>query len=150
MSSIPRFAAYAAAFEKAYESNDWSLVEPFFEEDAVYEVRDFPAPLGGVVRGRAAILAYFDRVLNGFDRKFGARAVELVEGPRESDGAVWLKGRAIYTTPGLPDLVFELEETATFEGDRIRRLEDRYERAEIEKVLAWARTHGAAIGIHFG
>jgi hypothetical protein len=150
MSSIPRFAAYAAAFEKAYESNDWSLVEPFFTEDAVYEVHDFPEPLGGVVRGRGEILAYFDRILNGFDRKFGSRAVELLEGPRESDGAVWLKGRAIYTTPGLPNLVFDLEETATFAGDRIRLLEDRYEATEIAKVLEWARAYGDKIGITVG
>jgi hypothetical protein len=35
VSSIPRFAAYAVAFEKAYASDDWSLVEDFFTEDAV-------------------------------------------------------------------------------------------------------------------
>src|SRR5688572_14374640 len=29
MPLIPRFAAYAAAFEKSYASDDWSEVEPF-------------------------------------------------------------------------------------------------------------------------
>ena len=38
MSNIPRFAAYAAAFEKAYESDDWEEVGSFFSDDAVYEV----------------------------------------------------------------------------------------------------------------
>src|SRR5262245_40114263 len=112
--SIPRFVTYAAAFEKAYASNDWSLVEPYFHEDAVYEVRDLPPPIGGVVRGRAAILAYFDRVVNGFDKKFASRTVLHRDGPRESDGEVWVKGGVRYTAPGVPDLEFDLEETATF------------------------------------
>ena len=43
--SIPRFGAYAAAFEKAFENDDWSVVEPFFHEDAVYEVA-LPPPFG--------------------------------------------------------------------------------------------------------
>lgn len=56
MSRIPRFIAYAAEFEKAFESDDWSLLEPFFSEDAVYEIG---LPLLGKQRceNRAAILA---------------------------------------------------------------------------------------------
>jgi len=38
LSNIPRFAAYAAAFEKAYEDDEWSALEEFFSEDAVYEI----------------------------------------------------------------------------------------------------------------
>ncbi len=56
MSLTAQFVAYAAAFEKAYVSDDWSLVEPFFTEEAVYEVALDP-PMGGCFEGRAAILA---------------------------------------------------------------------------------------------
>ena len=80
---IPRFGAYAAAFEKAYAGDEWSLVEPFFAEDAVYDA-GLPELLGGRIEGRAAILAYFRDVLNRFDRRFASRRVELLEGPRES------------------------------------------------------------------
>jgi ketosteroid isomerase-like protein len=146
MSKIPRFAEYAAAFEKAYASDDWSLVEPFFHEDAVYEVGTAP-PLGGTFRGRDAILAYFKDILDRFDRRFASRAVDLVEGPTEQGDAVWIRGRATYTAEGAPELSFVLEETATFDGDRIRRLEDRYEDAEEARVMAYLAEHGARLGI---
>jgi ketosteroid isomerase-like protein len=73
VSKIARFAAYAAAFEKAFESDDWSLVEPFFSEDAVYDV-DLDPPMGGRFEGRPAILAYFKQVLDRFDRRFESRS----------------------------------------------------------------------------
>ena len=74
MSHLERFAAYAAAFEKAYASDDWSLVEPFFTEDAVYEVPLDP-PIGGRFEGRPAILAYFKDVTARFDRHFASREI---------------------------------------------------------------------------
>lgn len=144
--SIARFAAYAAAFEKAYASDDWSGVAPFFYEDAVYEVQAGP-PFGGRFEGRDAILAYFKRILDGFDRRFDERTVGLVAGPTEQGGRVWLRGRAGYRKAGVPDLGFELEEIAHFEGERIRWLEDRYDRATGQAVQAWLGRHGATLGL---
>lgn len=159
MSVIPSFAAYAAAFEQAYASDDWSVVEPFFTADAVYEV-GLPAPMGGRFEGRDAILAYFRRVLDGFDRRFASREVTLLEGPREEEASVWIRGRAAYAAPGVPELAFDLEETAWFEDAggngaggghrRIRRLEDRYDAAAHEILTAYLRDHGAELGLAVG
>lgn len=146
MSKIPRFAAYAAAFEQAVETDDWSLVEPFFTEDAVYEVPLGP-PLGGRFEGRAAILRYFKRVLDGFDRRFASRELALLEGPREEADSVWIRGSATYRAAGVPDFVLELEETAHFEGDRIRRLADRYEPAMEKAIDAYVAAHGLKLGL---
>ena len=153
MSAIPSFAAYAAAFEKAYASDDWSVVEPFFTPDAVYEVGLAP-PFGGRFEGRDAILAYFRRVLDGFDRRMGGREVSLLEGPREEGDAVWIRGRAAYgAASGLPALAFELEEIAAFtaedaeHGRRIRRLEDRYDAATRERLDAYVRDHAGKLGL---
>lgn len=146
MSLIPRFAAYAAAFEKAVESDDWTLVEPFFTEDAVYVV-DVGPPFGGRFEGRDAILAYFQSILDRFDRRFESREIALVEGPRDDGDAVWLRGSATYRAASVPELSFELEETAHFQGDRIRLLEDRYDGANEEAVEAWLGEHGARLGI---
>ena len=66
MSNIPRFAAYAAAFEKSYESDDWASVRPFFAEDAVYDSGS-EAFMGGHFEGRDAIISYFKAVLDGAD-----------------------------------------------------------------------------------
>ncbi len=144
--SIARFAAYAAAFEKAVETDDWSLVEPFFHEEAVYEVPIGP-PLGGRFEGRAAILAYFKRVLDDFDRRFASRTVELLEGPVEKGNEVWVKGVARYTADGLPGLAFELEETVRFDGDRIVHLADAYDAETERAVREYLAAHGERLGI---
>ncbi len=149
MSVIPHFATYAAAFEAAYASDDWSRVAPFFTDDAVYEAK-LPAPLGGRFEGRAAILAYFKFVLDHFDRRFASREIGIVSGPREQGDSVWLRGFARYVAPGVPDLRFELEETVWLDGDRIRRMEDRYDAATIADLETYLREHGAKLGITLG
>lgn len=149
--SIPRFAAYAAAFEKAFASDDWSVVEPFFTEDAEYEVGlgpPFTPESGSCLRGRDAVLAYFKKALDAFDRRFATREVVLLDGPRVDGDAVWIRGRADYTSPVAPDLSFELEEIAVFSGDAIRRLEDRYDADTIAAVDAYVAAHGEKL--HFG
>jgi hypothetical protein len=146
MPLIPRFAAYAAAFEKSYASDDWSEVEPFFTEDAVYETGLGP-PFGGTVGGRAAILAYFRDVLDRFDRRFASRELALLAGPKETGDSVWIRGSATYRAAGVPDFTLELEETATFAGDRIRRLEDRYTPAMQQAIADHLKAYGGKLGI---
>jgi len=142
MSKIPRFAAYAAAFEKAYANDDWSLVEPFFTEDVVYETGLGP-PFGGTVTGRAAILAYFRDIVDRFE----SRELALLEGPEQEGDAVWIRGSATYRAPGVPDFVLELEETTRFDGDRIRRLEDRYSPAMQQALADHLKAYGGKLGI---
>jgi hypothetical protein len=146
MSLTAQFAAYAAAFEEAYVSDDWSLVEPFFTEEAVYEVALDP-PMGGCFEGRAAILAYFKAVLDQFDRRFESREIALIEGPKEDGESVWIRGNATYRAKSVPDFVLELEETVYFEGDRIRRLEDHYEPEMKQRIADYLQEHGQKLGI---
>jgi SnoaL-like domain len=146
MSKIPRFAAYAAAFEKSVASDDWSLLEPFFTEDAVYDIPIGP-PLGGRIEGRDAILAWFKDILDRFDRRFESRELALLQGPTESDDSVWIRGSATYRAAGVPEFVLELEETVTFDGERIRLLEDHYEPAMEQAVADYLKVHGDKLGI---
>ena len=146
MSKVAHFAAYAAAFEKAFVSDDWSLVEPFFTEDAVYEVPLDP-PMGGRFEGRAAILEYFKNVLDRFDRRFESREIALLEGPTEDGESVWIRGTATYRAEGVPDFILELEETVHFEGDRIRRMEDDYQPAMKQRIASYLKEHGQKLGI---
>lgn len=146
MSLIPLFVKYAGAFEEAYESDDWSAIAPYFAPDAVYEIQNMPAPIGGRCEGRDAILAYFKSVLDGFDRKFASRSVALLRGPREEGRSVWIRGSATYTAGGAPTLRFELEETVTFDAQgRISRLEDRYDEEAIGTVTDYVNAHGTAL-----
>ena len=146
MSVIPHFVNYAAAFEKAYASDDWLLVAPFFSDDAVYEAQ-LPVPLGGRFEGRAAILGYFKFVLDNFDRRFASREIGLISGPREAGDSVLLRGFARYTAAGVPDLYFELDIHVAFDGDRIRSMEDSYDAATIAELQTYLRDYGAKLGI---
>jgi len=144
MGTIERYVAYATAFEEAYVSDDWSKLEPFFTEDAVYEFIA-PAPIGGKYEGRAAVLAQFKNSVNGLDRRFDSRKVEVLEGPSEKDGAVCIRWAAIYTLSGAPECRMEGEERAMFVGDRIRRLVDSMTDAQTGRVGAYLAQHGAKL-----
>jgi hypothetical protein len=146
MSHIGRFAAYAAAFERAYESDDWSEVETYFADDAVYEIG---LPILGAERceGRAAIVAWFKDVLDRFDRRFATRTLDLLEGPKESGNEVWIRGTATYTAEGVPDFALTLAETIRFDGDKIVHLEDHYTPEMLEETTRFALEHGAKLGM---
>lgn len=144
MGMIERYLAYAAAFEEAYASDNWSKLEPFFTEDAVYAFVA-PAPFGGEYKGRAAVLAQFKNSVNSLDRRFDSRAVEALEGPSEKDGKVWMRWAATYTLAGAPDCRMEGEERAVFSGDRISRLEDSMTDAEAGRLGAYFAQHGAKL-----
>lgn len=144
MGTIDRFVAYASAFEEAYATDNWAQLEPFFTEDAVYE-SVAPAPFGGEYKGRTAIFTQFQNSANAFDRRFASRKLEILEGPIEKDGGVWIRCAIIYTLAGAPDCRIEAEERAMFTGDRISRLEDRIMAAEIEKVGTYVAQHGTKL-----
>jgi hypothetical protein len=144
MGKIDRYLAYAAAFEEAYVSDDWAKLEPFFTEDAVYAFLA-PAPFGGAYEGRAAVLTQFKNSVNALDRRFDSRRVEVLEGPGEKDGAVWIRWAAIYTLAGAPDCRMEGEERAVFTGDRISRLEDSMAEAEASRVGVYLAQYGAKL-----
>jgi hypothetical protein len=146
MSKLERFGAYAEAFEKAFASDDWSVVEPFFAEDIVYAAELDP-PFGGVFEGRPAVLAYMKSILDRLDRRFESRELALLDGPKAEGDSVWLRGSATYRAHGVPDFVIELEETAWFEGDRIKRLEDHYEPAALQQITSYLKQYGSKLGI---
>jgi hypothetical protein len=145
MSNIPRFAAYAAAFEKAYESDDWREVGSFFSDDAVYEV-GIDLSLGTRFAGRDAILAYFKAVLDGFDRRFESRSLELLEGPVDQGDTVRIRGAATYRAAAVPELVLVLDEIVTFDGDLIVHLEDRYDEEMKQAIAAYLKEHDDTLG----
>jgi hypothetical protein len=144
MSQLESFARYADDFEKAFETEDWSIVEPHFEPDAVYEIIGEP-PLAGLHQGRAAVMAHLQNSVDTFDRSFDSRTLDILEGPEERDSGVWLRWRATYGVAGAPDFVMEGEEAVWFEGDRITRLEDRYPEGVGAAVLGYMGEHGAKL-----
>jgi len=148
MSLVDRFQQYADAFEVFFENGDTKVLEPFFTEDAVYETLADP-PLGARHDGRDKIFEGLAQSLETFDKRFETRELEILDGPEERSEAgrpaVWMRWRASYGIAGAPRLSIEGEETASFEGDRIVRLEDRMPDGAKDS-LDWMAAHGAKLG----
>lgn len=123
---LERFLAYAAEFERAYVSRDFAALEPFFSENACYEIH-LPGEATRLHRGRGGVLEYLARITEDFDRRFAERRLVHVDGPHLLDGgrAVETHGVAVYRLPSGEYCHLPMTETAHFAGDRIERLVDR-------------------------
>ncbi|HEX2907991.1 MAG TPA: nuclear transport factor 2 family protein, partial [Phototrophicaceae bacterium] len=58
MPAIDCFAAWVAAYGRAWETHDAALISRLFAEDALYFIKPFDEPL----RGRAAIIEYWQGI----------------------------------------------------------------------------------------
>ena len=142
MKALDRYMEYYEAFEEAYDTDDWSVVEPFFTDDAVYEVAG-AAALTGSTAGRDAVMARFKAGLDNLDRKFPIkRRIEILDDEVEARGDyVKIPGRVHYELPGAPELLLQMTEEAWFRGDRISRLLDTIPEDEAAKMVAHVAKH---------
>jgi hypothetical protein len=122
-SDVEVFLAYAAAFEVAYATDNWRTVRSSFADDAVYEVEG-PPPFAGKWEGADAIVHHLIQSVNGFDRQYDERALEILEGPEVKDGAVHIRWGGVYRKKGQPELRSEGEELAWIKDGKIARLKD--------------------------
>lgn len=141
MDLLARFQEYADAFEEVFESDDWSRLEPYFTENAVYEIHAAP-PFGARNEGREEVFAALKASLDANDRRFDSRALEILEGPELRDGNVWFRWRVRYGQVGTPGMVMEGIETARFEGERIAVLEDTFTEESQAAVMQFLGAYG--------
>ena len=139
MSALQQFFAYAMAFEQTYDDDDWSRLEPFFADDAVYDVRG--SALACRLEGRAAILAGLKKSLDGFDRRLAKRTLDVTDGPHEQGDAVTIGWTATYAVPGAAPLVLRGRSTARFRCDVSAELVDEYPSGMDDEVGAWLARH---------
>ena len=140
MGIVERFNEYAAALERSYLRGDWSLLAPYFAEDATYRSY-YGADLE--VTGRDAVVKQFCSDAESFDLKFDSRRVEYFDGPREERGGVFTRWKVTYTKEGVPDLVLTGTETAVYEGDEITLLEGHYLPETFGEFSSWLTQHGS-------
>lgn len=130
-----RYAAYVAAFELAFHSDDWTRIEQFFTRDVV--IRIHTEPFSGGCQGIDGVADYFRRVLDNFDRRFDERAIT---GPPQISQtgtrvrAVW---STCYRRAGAPDLSMSGVEVATFRGQHIARLDSQFDEGVAERMVDW-------------
>ena len=138
MSIEERYQAYADAFEESFVDDDWSRIEQYFTQDAVYEGDPEDAT------GRDAVLVKLKGGVDAFDRKMDSRTPDF-QSPTVKGDTLTMKWTVTYTKAGAPDLVISGVETAVFDGDRIARLRDDFD-PEAQKAMGeWMAAHGASL-----
>ena len=137
MSIADRFMEYAAAFEEAFEDDEWTRLEQYFTQDAIYD-----GGLGEVAHGRDAVFAFMRDSLNMLDRRMDTRTLSA-EPPSVDGDTLSLSWAIKYTKAGFPDLQASGVEYARFEGDRIAELRDEYTPESVEAFSAWLEANGA-------
>ena len=136
MDPMARFGEYAADFEKTYEDDDWTRLEDYFAEDVVYSIAGLPGA-ECELRGRSNVLRGIRKSLDGFDRRFAKRTVDLVDAPAVEGSCVTIRAHLLYTSPSLDPLEMEVVETVELdEAGHIAKMHDEYPAGQ-HAALAW-------------
>jgi hypothetical protein len=80
------FIRYAMAFETAYASDDWKVVDDLLANDISWVVEGVAPPIGGVFFQRAQVIEAMRSSCNMFDRRFNVRIPATTETPIEIPG----------------------------------------------------------------
>jgi len=142
MDILPQFLAYAGDFERTLADDDWTRLRRYFADDAVYEVK--AESFGCRLTGPAAIFKGIKKSLDGFDRKFDKRDIEVTSGPDVSGDQMQLSWKVVYTKAGVPPFVLRGSSTVRYAGDKIVYLSDSYDRKMEDEIAAWQRQTGLA------
>ena len=139
MDVLHRFAAYAADFEKTFEDDDWTRLEGYFAEDAIYSIKG--TPFDCEVRGRDNIFRAIKKSIDGFDRRFDSRAIDGEGAPVVDGNRVTFSGSGHYEKEGVDPLTIQLSETAELdETGRIVSVVDVYPEGQ-DEMLRWLERH---------
>lgn len=145
--AIQVFGAYASAFEETFVDDDWSRLEQYFADDARYEISG--GPFACEIDGREAILAGLKKSLDGFDRKFDHREIELTSGPAvtpsEEGDVVRMTWKVRYRMKGAPDMSLPGASMLRVKDGVIQLLRDEYNDEELGEVGAWLAEHGEGL-----
>jgi hypothetical protein len=140
MDIMQQFVAYAGDFEKTLKDDDWTRLQRYFAADAVYEVK--AESFGCRLTGPAAIFAGMKKSLDGFDRKFAKRDIEVTSGPEVSGEEMRMTWKVVYTTEGVPPFVLRGRSMVRYAGDKIAYLGDSYDPSVEAEFAAWQRESG--------
>jgi len=138
------YLTYVVAWEQAYASDDWSLLTPYFTEDAIYEIEGSDK-LAGRHAGRATVLGFFKNITTQFDKRFDRREIVVLGVFPVGDDKMRMTWIARYHLSGVPPLEITGEELAIFAGHRIAHLYHRLASGTGEIVGTFMAQHGARL-----
>ena len=139
MDVLQQFLQYAGDFEKTLADDDWSRLHRYFAEDAVYVVE--ADAFGCRLTGPDAIFAGIKKSLDGFDRKFSGRSIEVTSGPEIDGNEMRMEWAVVYEKEGLPPFVLRGRSTARFQDDKITYLCDSYDPSVGDDLRKWQQAN---------
>jgi hypothetical protein len=143
--SLERFYSYVRAFELAYLTDDWTLLEPHLADGCAHTVAG-GGPFGdGGSPGRAHAIAGLRESVHTVDRRFDVRIPHILAGPATRPDGIWMRFGVTLRRDGLPDLYVEGDHLVRFAGDRIARIEEALAPGIAERVAAYLTEHGARL-----
>src|SRR5262245_48935212 len=143
MEILQSFMAYASDFERTFVDDDWTRLRQYFAPEAVYEVK---APSFGCrLVGPQAIFAGIKKSLDGFDRRFAQRDMEVTSGPDVAGEEIRIAWKVVYRRDGVPPFVLRGESTARYADGRIVYLADSYGPDVEAEFAAWQRQTGLSL-----
>jgi hypothetical protein len=143
MENLTRFMEYAADFEKTLADDDWSRLHRYFAPTAVYEVK--AEGFGCTLTGPDAIFKGMKKSLDGFDRKFDGRTVELTSGPEIDGDALRMGWAATYQKAGKTPYVLRGRSEVCYGDGQIVRLVDSYDASVAAEGAAWMQQNGMVL-----
>jgi hypothetical protein len=143
MDIMQKFMAYAGDFEKTLTDDDWTRVKPHFADDAVYEVK--AAPFACKLSGPDAICAGIKKSLDGFDRQFDRRDIEVIGQPEIEGDEMRIAWSIVYHKEGLAPYTLRGRSMARYRDGKIIYLADSYDPGVDENFAAWQRDNGLAL-----
>jgi len=141
MDIVQRFFEYAGDFEKTLADDNWPRLGRYFTDDAVYEVK--AESFGCRLTGSAAILAGMKKSLDGFDRKFDGRDLELTSGPEVKGDEIRMAWKVIYRKEGATPYVLEGRSSVRYRDGKIAYLQDSYDPSVDEVLATWQRENAS-------
>ncbi|MEO1243460.1 MAG: nuclear transport factor 2 family protein [Pseudomonadota bacterium] len=140
---IETWTKWIAAFDQAFETDDWTEAQSLLTDDVVYIVAG--TPFACDLRGLEQVIEGFRKSLANFDRKFDSRSWEAVDVKVWADHAVTGLAKGNYTLTGKPEITFAARSAWFFRGDRICLMTDIYDVMEVNamRTLQWLAAHGA-------
>lgn len=144
MSPCTSFIHHTLAFEQAFVTDLWQLLEPLYAADAVHLIED-GGPFGDEDRGPAAIADGLRRSVHTVDRRFDVRIPAIIEGPFQHDDRIWMRFRLTMRRHGLPDLVVEGEHETTHRDGLITDFREKLAPGHGERAARYLQLHDAAL-----
>jgi hypothetical protein len=147
MDNLTRFLAYAGAFEKTYEDDDWQRLAPYFADDAVYEVKGLG--LDCRLQGAAAIFAGIRKSLDNFDRTFASRKIEITAGPDVEGDVIRIGWTVTYDREGLEAFPLRGRTEVRYCDGKIAYLGDSYDASMERDAAEWSARNGVTVDARY-